>query len=243
MTVGGRSFLPDSLRPQPRAAPRSRRGPRLRVALAVLVLAGALWLAGTWRVDAVSLQTCAGLPASAAEDLRALRGEWVPAVDLHWVRRQVERWPGVGAVDVELRLPGTLVVRATDEGVCASFPVASGWRAVACDGSPGRRIERPRAPVLLGFGGSASELRRGLAVGRRLAGAAGERVARVRRVTPTDFEVALAGSPDGRGPAVLRVLPDGSPGEAWWLRERAAGRAPRWADLRFTDRVVVGGGR
>lgn len=241
MTTAPRSFLPESLRPKPKAAPRSRIGGWIRLAISVVALAVTTWLVLSWRIDAVEVTTCAGLPEGIAADLRGLRGQWVPAVDLGWVRRHAERWPGVAAVDVELRLPGTLVVHAVEEEVCASFRVGMGWRALSCDGQPGRRLEQPHLPVLTGFAVDAVQMRCGLAVGRRIAGGSLVDVLGVRQVTPVDLEVRLAPLQNGGEPVVVRVIPSGSRSEAWWLEEREHGAAPRWADLRFDDRVVVGG--
>jgi hypothetical protein len=241
MTVVQRSFLPDSLRPQPKVAPRSRRGFRIRLGLGLAAFAAGVWLVTSWQISDVSVQTCQGMPPSAARDLELLKGNWVPAVDLRWVRRQAEQWPGVGAVDVELRLPGTLSVRAVAEEICGSIPVGRGWRAVSCEGHPGRRLGNAQMPVLIGFGNDEAQLRRGLAVGRRVAGARQEGVLSIRRVAPLDLEVRLDSDFAEGEPVTVRVLPDGSPGEAWWHEERTRGTAPRWADLRFGDRVVVGG--
>ncbi len=239
MTVASHTFLPDSLRPQPKAEPRSRRGFRIR-------LVPGPGSPRRRRLDRslvarqdVSVQTCAGIPASVAIDLEGLRGHWVPAVDLGWVRRHVEQWPGVGTVDVELQLPGKLVVRAVAEEVCGSVPVGLGWRAVSCDGRPSRRLDRPQAPVFRGFGADEVQLRRALAVGRRFGGAGEGDVLSVRRVTPVDYEVRLG--PQAGEPVTVRVLPGGSLAETWWKQKWAGGRAPLWADLRFDDRVVVGG--
>ena len=239
MTVASHTFLPDSLRPQPKAEPRSRLGFRIRLILGLAVLGAGVWTAASWHVQEVSVQTCAGIPASVAIDLEGLRGHWVPAIDLRWVRRHFEQWPGVGSVDVELQLPGKLVVRAVAEEVCGSVPVGRGWRAVSCDGRPSRNLGRPHAPVFRGFGADEVQLRRALAVGRRLGGAGEGDVLSVRRVTPVDYEVRLG--PQAGEPVTVRVLPGGSLAETWWKEKFAGGRAPLWADLRFDDRVVVGG--
>ncbi len=241
MTATNGSFLPDSLRPQPKTPPRSRRGFHLRLGLSLTAIAAVIWLAASWRLQAVSVRTCPGLPAAVAEDLVDLRGQWVPTVDLQWVRRQAEQWPGIADVDVELQLPGTLVVRAAEEEYCGSIPVGTGWRAVSCDGRPGRRLQGPSPPILEGFGADEVRLRRGLAVGRRFAGGHRGSVLSVREVTPLDLEVRLRSQPGAGDPVTVRVLPGGSPTEAWWLEKRTEGRAPLWADLRFDDRVVVGG--
>jgi hypothetical protein len=98
--------------------------------------------------------------------------------------------------------------------------------------------------VLEGFPTRAEDLRRALEVARRLELATEGRVEAVRSVTPADYEVRLRVLAGSDRKVVVHVRPDVTDGERFWC-ERAASGAPvaSWADLRWQDRVVIGGGR
>ncbi|MCD4747757.1 MAG: hypothetical protein K8R59_00155 [Thermoanaerobaculales bacterium] len=236
-----RSFLPESLRPQPKATSRPKTRHRLRYTVVILSIATVVAVLASWRVDAVLVESCSAIPASATADFNIMQGRWVPAVDLDWVRRQAERWPGVATVDVKLQLPGTLRVLAGPEDICGTLRVGAGWRAVSCDGTMGRRLEKPQKPVLEGFESAHQEVRRALAVGRRLAQGGEAEVLGISRLTPTDYEVRLIAKEGSDQVFTVRVYPTARPTEEWWFSARAAGTAPAWADLRHPNRVISRG--
>jgi len=228
-------FLPDRLRPLP---PRRRsRRPLLLLAVAAVVPLLAPW----WRVTAVEMTACPGLPESVAVSLQELVGRFPLAVDPKWVRGQIEVWPVVEAVDVRLELPGTLRVTATPVRPEASVPMGAGWLAVGEDGRIAGSLDRPHEPVLEGFGAEASELARGLRVARRLEAASGARVESLRSVTPVDLELHLRMSGTERL-VVVHVQPEATAAERFWCEQVARGvEVPPWVDLRWQDRLVIGG--
>jgi hypothetical protein len=64
----------------------------------------------------------------------------------------------------------------------------------------------------------------------------------VRRITPSDYRVHLSVS-EARVAFVLHIRPQGSAAEQAWCAAFASGAvAQPWADLRWSDRIVVGGG-
>jgi hypothetical protein len=177
------------------------------------------------------------------DTLQELVGGFPLAVDPQWVRGQVEVWPGVGSVDVRLEMPGTVHVTATAVSPQASVPRGVRWQAVAQDGSLAGPLDQPKRPVLEQFPIDPVELRRGLEVARRLERATGRQIDAVRLVTPADYEVRLrlAG---GEQETVVLILSDETDGERYWCERAARGEPlPEWADLRWHDRVVTGGGR
>jgi hypothetical protein len=196
-----------------------------------------------WRVRAVDVSGFDNLPGSVVASLGDLVGRCPLTLDPQWVRRQVEVWPEVAAVDVKLELPATLRVHATPTLPTASLPVGRRWRAVTEDGLPAGPLDEPRNPVLIGFGMQPDKLRRAMRVARRLANATGGDVEEVRFVTPADFAVRLRPL-DGRQTVTLRVRPTRTHAERYWC-ERVAdtGWVGGWADLRGDDRVVIGGDR
>ena len=231
------AVLPDRLRPMP---PRRRsRRPLAGLALVATLPMAAPW----WQVQAVEVTGFPGLPDSVIDTLQELVGRFPLAVDPQWVRRQVEVWPGVGTVDVRLEMPGTVHVNATAVSPQASVPRGVRWQAVALDGSLAGPLDRPKGPVLEEFPVDPVELRRGLEVARRVERATGGRVDAVRLVTPADYEVRLRLA-DGEQETVILILSGETEGERYWCERAARGEPlPAWADLRWHDRVVTGGGR
>jgi cell division septal protein FtsQ len=194
-----------------------------------------------WQVSEVLVEGCPKLPAAAVHSLQELVGQPTLGLDLALVRDRVEVWPGVGDVEVELELPGTIHVRAAAAESRGSLRVGNSWHGVAEDGSLTGVIDLALPPVLNGFAGQA-ERRRGLSVASRLQAATGYQVQAVRRITPSDFEIHL--QPVSTGPdVVVHVLPQGTAAETAWCAAVAGGSVDQtWADLRWTDRIVVGGG-
>lgn len=228
------AFLPDRFRPRP---PRRRTS---RPWLALVVLAAIPLVIPWWRVQAIEIDGFPDLPATVNRSLQDLVGGFPLLVSPQWVRRQVEVWPVVESVDVRLRLPGTLAVSATRVAPAGCLPLGRGWRAVAADGTPAGSLESPFPPVLKDFSYRAQDLRRGLDVARRLEAASGGRVEGVRFVTPTDFEVEVRLASGSS--AVVHVQPEATAGERFWCRRALEGDSTvSWADLRWDDRVVVGG--
>jgi hypothetical protein len=226
-------FLPDRLRPR---APRRRT--RWQV-LAFALLPGVLALVPSWRVRAVEVEGCPALPASVRGSLATLAGTPVALLDLGWVRRQVEVWPGVASVEVRLDLTGALRVGTHASRVEGSVPVGRGWHGVAPDGALAGPMAEERQPVLAGFGHRPDELWRGLEVARRLGRETGGTVSLVREVTPGDCLVELV-LPGGAAPVVVHVQPKATESERFWCRQvRAGARVAPWTDLRAERRLVV----
>jgi hypothetical protein len=96
-------------------------------------------------------------------------------------------------------------------------------------------------PVLDGFV-SGSDRCDGLTVARRLKEATGGQVMEIRRVTPMDYRLRLR-PPAGGPEMVVHVQPQATDAEVAWSAAVAGGAvAHRWADLRWQDRIVIGGG-
>ena len=230
------TFLPDHLRP---AAPgrRSRRG------LAVLSFVPAMLLAlPMWQVTEVRVDGCPKLPASAVRSLEELAGQPALGIDLESIRDSVEVWAGVGAVEVELQLPGTLRVRATAAAARGSVLVGRNWHGVNEQGELSGRIESISPPLLVEFP-EAADRARGLEAVRRVEEASGARVLEARRVTPFDYRLVLT-TGDGSLDVVIHVRPEGSGAEIAWCAAFAKETVPRvWSDLRASDRMVIGGGQ
>ena len=230
------TFLPDHFRP---ASPgrRSRRG------LVVLSVVPAVLLAlPMWQVTEVQVDGCPKLPASAVRSLEEMSGQPALAIDLETIRDRIEVWPGVGAVEVNLQLPGTLRVRATAAEARGSVVVGRSWHGVGEKGGLSGRMETVVPPLLVEFP-EASDRARGLEAVRRVEEASGARVLEVRRVTPFDFRLVLT-TGDDNGDVVIHVRPEGSGAEIAWCAAFAKGNVPRvWSDLRAPDRMVIGGGQ
>lgn len=236
MNGGPTRFLPERLRP-PALGRRSRRGLVLASVVPMMLFALPLWRVGEVRVDG-----CSKLPAAAVDSLYSMVGQPALGLDLEKIRDSVKVWPGIGEVRVELELPGTVSVRAEEELVLGSVRVGRGWHGVGADGSLTGALELPLGPVLEGFLGAGDRCS-GLAAARRLERSTGARVVEVRRIMPTDYRVSLvpAGEQDR---TVVHVRPQGSMAEAAWCMAFAGGAVEhRWADLRWSDRMVIGGGR
>jgi len=229
------TFLPDRLRPRP--VRRRRR----RVVAPVALVAG-LAVLPLWRVDSVEVRPCPGVPSQVLDALGDLEGEPVWAIDLDDVRRRLEVWPAVAGVEVRLELPGRLLVRMRPHRIAGSVRVGRGWRGVTADGGWAGPLPGPVAPIVDGRADGPDERRRALAAARRLESATGREVLMARAVTPSDLEVRLAPTADDPLGLVARVAPRETAAERWWSEQVAAGRPPsRWADLRWDDRLVVGG--
>jgi hypothetical protein len=228
-------FLPDRLRPQTAGRKRSR-GVALLTVVPVMLLALPLW-----QVKEVRVEGCSKLPAAAVHSLHELVGQPALGLDLQAVRDRVEIWPGVGEVEVELELPGTVRVRAAAALSRGTLRIGHSWHGVAADGSLTGVVDIALPPVLVGFTGDAKRSE-GLAVASRLQAATGGRVREVRRITPTDYRLRL--KPTGEGPEmVIHVAPTGSAAETAWCMAVARGTLTQvWADLRQPDRIVIGGG-
>lgn len=228
-------FLPDRLRP-PTTGRKRKRGFALLTIVPVMLLA-----LPRWQVGEVLVQGCPKLPEAAVHSLHELVGQPAVGLDLESVRDRIEAWPGVGEVEVELELPGTVHVRAEAAISCGSLRVGRSWHGVAADGTMTGAIDIALPPVLNGFvseGGRSD----GLAVARRLEEASDGQVMEIRRVTPVDYRLRL--QPPGNGPEmVVHVQPRATDAEIAWCAAVAGGSVEqRWADLRWDDRIVIGGG-
>ena len=228
-------FLPERLRP-PTTGRKRRRGFALLTVVPVMLLA-----VPRWQVSEVLVEGCPKLPAASVHSLHELVGQPAMGLDLESIRDRVEIWPGVGEVEVELELPGTVHVRAAAAVSRGRLRVGRSWHGVAADGSLTGIVEIALPPVLAGFTGDL-ERSNGLAVASRLEETTGGQVREIRRVTPSDYRLQL--QPSGGGPdIVIHVLPQGSNAEKAWCAAVTDGSLTQtWADLRWTDRIVLGGG-
>jgi hypothetical protein len=228
-------FLPDRLRP-PTTARKRRRGFALLTVVPVMLLA-----LPRWQVGEVLIEGCPKLPAAAVHSLHELVGQPAMGLDLGAVRDRVEIWPGVGEVEVALELPHTVRVSAVAAVSRGSVRIGRSWHGVAVDGSLTGTLDTALPPVLEGF---SSELERsmGLAVSSRLEAETGARVQAVRRITPADYRLRLA-PPEGGPERIIHVLPQGTDAERAWCAALDDGSLHQtWADLRWADRIVIGGG-
>jgi hypothetical protein len=134
------------------------------------------------------------------------------------------------------------VVRAEAARAVGSVKVGQSWHGIGTDGSLIGLIDEPVRPVLEGFS-APSDRRLGLAASVRVREATGARVVETRRITPRDFRMELE-NPDHGSVVVIHVRPEATPAEQGWCTAFAGGAiAQTWADLRWTDRMVIGGGR
>lgn len=229
------TFLPDRFRPH--APRRASRRPLLALALAPMALA----LLPLWRVQAVDVSGCADVPAVVRDSLEDLEGRPAVTVSPQWVRRQLEMWPEVATVEVRLELPSTLKVSAKRTVPHGSAAIGRGWYAITELGAVGGRLDGPIFPVIEDISCSPLEMRRALAVSRRIQEATGGQVESVRLVTPSAYEVRLRPAHEERQ-VIMHVGPDATDAERYWAARVAAGDAPaNWVDLRWDDRVVLGG--
>lgn len=229
------AFLPERLRP------REKRRRSRRSLLLVALVPAALALTPWWKVQAVDLGGCAGLPSEVTASLKQLVGRPALTVSPQWVRRQLEQWPEVAEVEVRLELPGTLRVAATRKAALGSVAAGKRWHAVTRDGELAGVLDQPLEPVLEDVRCRPAEMRRALAVAERCAQATGGRVEIVREITPADYELRLWPAGAER-PVVLHLGPEPTAGERYWLARIAHGEAASpWADLRWEDRLVLGG--
>jgi len=235
MTGDGPRFLPERLRPRvPRR--RSRRRLVLLTVLPVMLLA-----IPQWRIQEVKVDGGPELPRAARRSLHELVGQPAFGLDLAEIRDRVEVWPGVGEVSIELQLPGTVAVRAEAASVHGSVRVGRGWHGVDSDGGLTGAIDEPQLPVLEGFGGRPVDRKRGLDAARRIAEATLGEVMEISRITPADYRALLVPQTGG-AELVVHVRPDGTAAERTWCAAFAEGLlAERWVDLRWSDRMVLGG--
>lgn len=230
------TFLPDRLRP---ASPgrRSRRG-----FVVLSVVPAILLVLPMWRVNVVEVNGCPELPVAAVQSLGEMVGQPALGLDLEGIRDGIEVWPGVGEVQVELVLPGTLRIRAVAAKTRGSVRVGQSWHGVDNDGELVGVVGGVVPPELLAFGEKADRAR-GLSAAQRVAGATGAQVLEVRRITPADYRLVLT-TGDGEPDVVAHVRPEGSGAEIAWCAAFAENSVPRgWSDLRAPDRMVLGGGR
>ena len=235
MTGEAPRFLPESVRPKTPGR-RSHRGLVLLSVVPFMLLAVPLW-----RVEHVQVDGCPKLPRSEVASLQDLAGQPAIGLDVAAIKERVQMWPGVGEVRVDFVLPGTLTVLAETAPTLGCVRVGRSWHGVGADGGLTGRLQFPVEPVLEGFA-SEGDRRRGLDAARRIREAAGAPVAKVQLVTPSDYLLEIAAA-DGESSVVVHVRPQGSAAETSWCTAFAAGTiAQPWADLRWTDRIVVGGG-
>lgn len=235
MTGDAPLFLPDRLRPKTPGR-RSHRGLVLLSVVPFMLIAVPLW-----RVEHVRVDGCPKLPSSAVASLQELVGQPAIGLDVGAIKERVQIWPGVGEVRVDFVLPGTLLVRAETAPTLGSVRVGRSWHGVGADGGLTGRLQILVEPVLEGFAAE-GDRQRGLEAARRIHDAAGVPVAKVQRITPSDYLVEFIAA-EGEAAVVVHVCPQGSAAERSWCAAFARGTiAQPWADLRWTDRIVIGGG-
>jgi len=197
-----------------------------------------------WRVETIHVNACAKVPRSAVASLQQLVGQPAIGLDVDAIKDRIQIWPGVGEVRVDFVLPSTIEVRAETAPTFGCVRVGNGWHGVGEDGGLTGRLQVAVRPVLEGFS-TTGDRWRGLEAARRVREAVGVEISKVRRVTPSDFELHLAAGESGEDgdDVVIHVRPEGSAGELSWCTAYAEGRvAQPWADLRWSDRIVIGGG-
>ena len=220
--------FPDRVR---RAAPRRRRRP---TSLLPLALAAAAALAApAWTVRGVRCPDRP--PACLRRNLELIAGAPLLAADLGWIRRQVEAWPGIAAIEIRRELDGTLLVDWSPCEAAGSFRTGLGWHAVCADGTPGPRIGGPVAPVIEAPLDEPATVRRVLEATRRLEEAGLPAVTRVRLLLPGELELTAR-----RGEETVRVLATVEPRRSERLLGRlAAAESVRFLDLTADDRIVI----
>ncbi len=232
------TFLPDDLRPTQPKVPRTSY---LRGLLVLLIVVALLSSVPSWRLRHVEIGGGEFLPASTILSLEELVGRPYVVLSFDRIQRSVQVWPQVGSVDVDLELDGVLRIIVQPAIVRASVAIGHGWHGVGGDGALSGHIEGPQYPVLDGFPLAKSEMRRALTVVDRICRASGVKVARIRRITPADFEVQII-QDDQKPWLCIRVTPAGSRSEDMWCEARLRGsKLAAWSDLRRDDRMVVGG--
>lgn len=225
--------LPERLRPRP-ARRRSRRRLTLLILLPCLLIP-LPW----WKLQRIEVTPCPGLPEVVSQELQQLTGTSPLALDLQWVQRQMEVWPGVAGVKVQLELPGSLYVTVRPAEVVGSVAIAQSWHGITGSGAFSYLLAEPQQPLLDGFGWTPAELRRGLAVAARVRVATGAQVERARKVMPGDTELTLLVG-NAKKPVVIRVGADATEAERQWCDRVHHGWQPApWTDLRWHDRMVV----
>jgi hypothetical protein len=207
----------------------------------VAVVPLALAVLPMWKVQAVDASRCEGLPDEVTTSLQDLVGRPAIAVSPQWVRHQLEIWPAVSAVEVRLELPATLHVAAKATDAQGSVPVGRRWHAVTRTGSVGGALDHPLEPVLEGTACRPESIRTALSVARRIQAATAAHVELVREVTPADYLVRVSVS-GGSRTVEMHVRPEATAGEVYWCHRIAADdAAASWVDLRWDDRLVLGG--
>ncbi|MCJ7756266.1 MAG: hypothetical protein MUP13_17025 [Thermoanaerobaculales bacterium] len=235
MTGDAPLFLPDRLRPKTPGR-RSHRGLVWLSVVPFMLIAVPLW-----RVEHVRVDGCPKLPPSAVASLQELVGQPAIGLDVGAIKERVQMWPGVGEVRVDFVLPGTLLVSAETAPTLGSVRVGRSWHGVGADGGLTGRLQVLVEPVLEGFAAE-GDRQCGLDAARRIHDAAGVPVAKVQRITPSDYLVEFIAA-EGEAAVVVHVCPQGSAAERSWCAAFARGTiAQPWADLRWTDRIVIGGG-
>lgn len=230
----GRRFLPDRFRPRSPRRRATRRGLLLPVvAVTVLLLALPVWTVGT-----VEIRGAEVVPPSVTASLEGVAGHLVPLLDLAWLHEVAATWPAANEVQVQLELPGTVVIEIYPESARGSVAVGSGWHAVAADGRLAGVVDGPVAPELRGLR-RPTDRRTAFSVARRLAEGCGGEVVAVEMVTPDDYRVELRFGNTDRV-ATVHVTPGGTAAEnAWCELVSRDVSAAGWADLRWAHRMVI----
>ena len=228
-------------------APRSKASRLIRAGLLVggvlLLLSAPLWGRAVARrmsfFQVRDVEIVGAKFLSSSDIIGRLRVDTTASVwdDPRPLEERVSRHPQVKSVRVGRRLPGTLVVRVTENLPVALVPFREGLRPVDVDGKP-LPIDPARANVDLPILSSADRTVLAL-LDRVRDGEPGlyERISEVRRISSMEILVLLNTVP-------VRMMSDVSPerfGEIVSVEQDLARRNARVAelDLRFRDQVIA----
>lgn len=229
--------VPDRIRYR---AVRSR--PRRRSACWILsiALAAAVLLVPTWTVRRVEIQSGAAVPEPIIRAVQALHGTPIVALDLHWIRTALSRWPGVATAEVRLDPSGVLRIRCTDAPMVASLAIGHGWHGVLSNGSLGPQLDTPSEIAIVDVANDPAVLRQALRAVARVRPHLGAHSLRVTSALPDTFRIEAL-SATGTCTVTLELATRPTAAEKAWLEMVASDRldGAEWLDLRGEHRLIV----
>ncbi len=229
--------VPDRIRYR---AVRSR--PRRRSASWILSIAltATVLLVPSWTVRRVEIQSGTAVPESVIRGVHTLHGTSVFALDLHWIRTALSRWPGVASAEVRLEPSGVLRIRCTDAPVVASLAIGRGWHGVLPNGSLGPQLQAPNEIAIVDVANDPAVLRQALRAVARVRPHLHAHSLRVTSALPGTFRIEAL-SATGACAVTLELAARPTAAERAWLELVASDRlhGARWFDLRGEHRLVV----